>query len=101
MMLSGDRPNRSVTPSDWLAPWQTAWFELPLALARVLVPAHPVPESASARFPRGLAVTGEGKAGIDSRTARLPGCARVGTLTFGHGEFTTDPIEELQAGCFA
>ncbi len=101
MMFPGDRPYRAVTPGDWLTPWQTAWFELPVALARVLVPAHVVSGSPSARFPRGRAGTGEGNSGIDPGTARLPGCARVGTLTFGHGELTTDPIEELQAGCFA
>ncbi|AWN37767.1 hypothetical protein DK427_20225 [Methylobacterium radiodurans] len=102
MMHTEDvRPITMPGPEEWLMLWGTVWFALPTALAsgfdrrrgamgvrHARIPNRPGPPSST----NGIPGTGMGHA---------PAAARVGTRTFGAGTSDPDPLEALQAGCFA
>ena len=75
---------------NWLTLWTTIWFGRPPALAGGL------PHVSDAGGGRDVTVAAHGEG-----AARVRSVPQLGSLTFGQADFAPDPLEELQAGCFA
>lgn len=95
------RPITMPGPEEWLKLWGTIWFDLPTALASGFDRRCDATGARLARRTdrpdRAAATNGIPGAG----TGRAPTAAQVGTRTFGAGTSDPDPLEALQAGCFA